>query len=89
MTEYTRTVGEQGQVTIPGESRERHGIDDGDKVTFVGVDGEIRIRRPTDEQRLAEGYRRRAERSRRLAAEMEEKPTQTAEPLMDTPDWNE
>lgn len=67
MPEHTRTVGDRGQVTIPKEIRERRGINGGDEVIFVEVDDEIRIKPPRDEERLAEGYRKRAERSQQNA----------------------
>lgn len=89
MTEHTRKVGERGQVTIPKILRERRGIEGGDEVVFVEDNGEIRIKPPTDETRLAEGYRRRAERSRTLAEDMEGASTEATERLGDVPSWSE
>lgn len=89
MPEHTRKVGERGQVTIPKEVRERRGIEGGDEVVFVVVDDEIRIKPPTDEERLAEGYQKRAERSRLLAEEMEASSSEATRRLGDAPDWSE
>lgn len=89
MAEYKRKVGERGQVTIPKELRERRGIEGGDVVVFVEVNDEIRIKPPTDEDRLAEGYRQRAERSRQLAEEMEAASSEATQRLGDPPAWSE
>jgi AbrB family looped-hinge helix DNA binding protein len=89
MTEYKRKVGDRGQVTIPKELRDSRGIEGGDEIEFVEVNDEILIKPPTDEERLAEGYRKRAERSRRLAEEMEETSAEATERLGDAPDWDE
>jgi AbrB family looped-hinge helix DNA binding protein len=75
-------------VTIPKELRDRHGIEGGDEVEFIELDGEIIIKPPTDEERLAEGYRKRAERSRTLAEEMEEASSETTGHLGDAPGWS-
>ena len=40
-------------------------------------------------ERLAEGYRKRAERSRELAEEMEEASAEATEHLGDAPGWSE
>lgn len=89
MPEHKRKVGERGQVTIPKELRERRGIDGGDEVVFVEVDDEIRIEPPTDEERLAEGYRKRAERSRQLTEEMEAASSEATQRLGHPPEWRE
>lgn len=89
MPEHKRKVGERGQVTIPKELRERRGIEGGDEVVFVEVDDEIRILPPTDEERLAEGYRKHAERSRQLAKEMETASAEATQHLGDAPEWSE
>jgi len=89
MPEHKRKVGDRGQVTIPKELRERRGIEGGDEVEFVEVDGEIIIKPPTDKERLAEGYRKRAERSRELAEEMETASTEATQNLGDAPGWSE
>lgn len=89
MTEHKRKVGDRGQVTIPKELRERRGIEGGDEVIFVEVDDEIRIKPPMDEERLADGYRKRAERSRQLAEELEAASAEATQHLGDAPDWSE
>lgn len=89
MTEHKRKVGERGQVTIPKELRERRGIEGGDEVVFVEVDDEIRIKPPTDEERLAEGYRKRAERARQLTEEMDVASSEATQRLGDAPEWSE
>jgi len=89
MSEHKRKVGDRGQVTIPKELRDRRGIEGGDEVTFVADDGEIVIKPPADEERLAEGYRKRAGRSRRLAAEMEDASAEATDRLGDAPEWSE
>ena len=89
MPEHKRKVGDRGQVTIPKELRDRRGIEGGDEIEFVEVNDEILIKPPTDEERLAEGYRERAERSRELAEKMEETSKEATERLGDAPDWSE
>ena len=89
MPKHKRKVGDRGQVTIPKELRDRRGIEGGDKVEFVEVDGEIILKPPTDEERLAEGYRKRAERSRELADEMEDASAEATGHLGDAPGWSE
>ena len=89
MPEHKRKVGDRGQVTIPKELRDRHGIEGGDEVEFVEVNDEIILKPPTDEERLAEGYRKRAERSRELAEEMEEASAEATGHLGDAPGWSE
>lgn len=86
---HKRKVGDRGQVTIPKELRERRGIEGGDEVEFVEVNDEIVIRPPTDKERLAEGYQKRADRARELADEMEEASTEATQRLGDTPNWSE
>lgn len=89
MSEHKRKVGDRGQVTIPKELRERWGIEGGDEVVFVEVNDEIRIKPPTDEERLAEAYKMRAERARQLAEEMEEASSEATQRLGDAPEWSE
>lgn len=89
MSEHERKVGDRGQVTIPKEFRDRRGIEGGDEVTFVEDGDDIVIRPPVDEERLAEGYRKRASRSRQLAAETEDSSTEATERLGDAPEWSE
>ena len=89
MSEHTRKVGDRGQVTIPKELRDRRGIEGGDEIEFVELDDKILLKPPTDTERLVEGYRKRADRSRQLAAEMEEVSSEATERLGDAPDWDE
>lgn len=89
MTEHRRKVGDRGQVTIPKELRDRQGIEGGDEVLFVETNGEIIIQPPTDEECLAEGYRKRAERSRQLATELEDTSAEATDYLGKAPDWSE
>ncbi|MFW5984051.1 MAG: AbrB/MazE/SpoVT family DNA-binding domain-containing protein [Halobacteria archaeon] len=86
MSEHKRKVGDRGQVTIPKELRDRRGIEGGDEVKFVEVNDEILIKPPTDEDRLAEGYRKRAERSRLLVEEMDEASSEATDRLGEAPD---
>jgi AbrB family looped-hinge helix DNA binding protein len=89
MNEHKRKVGDRGQVTIPKEIRDRRGIEGGDEIEFVEANDEIVIKPPTDKERLAEGYRERAERSRQLAEEMAPASSEAADRLGEAPDWSE
>ena len=89
MTEHKRRVSERGQVTIPKDLRDRIGIRGGDELVVVERGDEIVIEPPTDEERLAEGYRTRADRSRDLAEEMAGASTEANEHLGDAPSWDE
>lgn len=89
MREHKRTVGERGQVTIPKELRDRRGIEGGDEIQFIEKDDEIVIKPPTDTDRLAEGYRKHADRSRRLAEEMASASSEATDRLGDVPEWDE
>ncbi|ELZ33823.1 AbrB/MazE/SpoVT family DNA-binding domain-containing protein [Halorubrum distributum] len=89
MSEHKRKVGDRGQVTILKELRDRRGITGGDEVECVEVNREIILKPPTDKERLAEGYRKRAERSRELAEEMEEASAEATGKLGDAPGWSE
>jgi AbrB family looped-hinge helix DNA binding protein len=40
----THKMGPKGQVVVPKELRERHGLKPGDEVVFDDTDGDIRIR---------------------------------------------
>jgi len=83
----TRTVGERGQVTIPKELREQLGITGGDEVVVREEDGRVIIERQTVRERLAEGYRERAERDRRIDKEMAGVSGEANEDLGDSPEW--
>lgn len=87
MREHKRKIGERGQITIPKELRERHGLKRGEEITIRETDDEIVLKPPTDEERLAEGYRKHADRSRTLAEEMENASTEATERLDDTSEW--
>ena len=89
MAEHTRKVGDRGQVTIPKELRDRRGIEGGDEIRFVEINDEIIIKPPMDEERLAEGYKKRAARSQQLVEEMEETSTEATERLGDAPEWSQ
>lgn len=82
-----RTVGERGQVTIPKALRDRFGITGGDDVVIHERDGTIVIERPVTRDDLAEGYRRRAQQCRDLAAAFEAVSTEADERLGDAPEW--
>lgn len=53
----TYKVGAKGQVVLPKELRERHGIRPGDEVVFDDADGEIRIRRAKTKAQILEELR--------------------------------
>jgi AbrB family looped-hinge helix DNA binding protein len=89
MHEHKRTVGERGQVTIPKELRDRRGIEGGDEVVFVEANDEIIIQPPTDKERLAEGYKKHADRSRQLANELEDASSEATDRLGEAPGWEE
>jgi AbrB family looped-hinge helix DNA binding protein len=48
----TYKVGAKGQVVLPKELRERHGIRPGDEVVFDDADGEIVVRRAKSKAQL-------------------------------------
>ncbi len=54
MSQYTTTITQKGQVTIPSAIRNALGIKPKDKVTFELVNGEVRLR-PV-KSRLLAGY---------------------------------
>lgn len=89
MGDHTRKVGDRGQITIPKELRDRRGIESGDEIAFIEVDGTILLKPPTDADRLAEGYQKRADRAQQLAAEMKPSSAEATEQLGDAPDWSE
>lgn len=88
MSEHTQKVGDRGQVTIPKELRDRYGIEGGDEIEFVEVEGQIVLRPPADTDRLAEGYRKRADRAQQLVDEMDGASTEATERLGASPHWN-
>lgn len=87
MGSETRKVGARGQVTIPKELRERLGIHGGDEVVVREEEGKIVIEASVLEERLAEGYRRRAETAKDLEEEMAEVSREADESLGDAPEW--
>ena len=87
MSKSTRRVGERGQVTIPKELRDRFGIEGGDEVVVQERDGKIVLETVVDRERLAEGYRRRAERDAAIAEEMEGTSREANDQLGDVPEW--
>ena len=89
MGEHKRKIGERGQITIPKELRERHGLQSGEEIAFIETNDEIVLKPPTDEERLAEGYRKYTDRSRVLAEEMEGVSAEATDRLGDAPDWTE
>jgi AbrB family looped-hinge helix DNA binding protein len=83
----TRKVGRRGQVTIPKELRERFGIRGGDEVVVREEDGRIVIETASVAERLAEGYRERAERDAEIAEEMDAASREADAGLGDAPEW--
>ncbi|MFC7202857.1 AbrB/MazE/SpoVT family DNA-binding domain-containing protein [Haloferax namakaokahaiae] len=86
---YKRRINERGQFTIPKAYRRELGIHGGDEVTVDVKDGELVVRRPVDEDELAEGYRVRAEQSKQLAAEMEHASAEATDRLGEAPGISE
>jgi AbrB family looped-hinge helix DNA binding protein len=48
-------MGPKGQVVVPKELRDRHGLKPGDEVVFDDADGEIRIRRAKTKAEIIDG----------------------------------
>jgi AbrB family looped-hinge helix DNA binding protein len=82
-----RKVGERGQVTLPKDLREQLGIHGGDDVVVREEEERIVIEKPVTREDLAEGYRRRSDRSRKLAEEWQGTSREANERLGDAPDW--
>jgi AbrB family looped-hinge helix DNA binding protein len=53
----TYKMGAKGQVVVPKELRERHGLGPGDEVVFDDADGDIRIRRAKTKAEIIDGLR--------------------------------
>jgi AbrB family looped-hinge helix DNA binding protein len=53
----TYKMGAKGQVVVPKELRERHGLNPGDEVVFDDADGEITIRRAKTKAEIIESLR--------------------------------
>jgi AbrB family looped-hinge helix DNA binding protein len=86
MDAETRIIGERGQVTIPKDLRERFDIRGGDEVVVREVDGRIVIETGAQE-RLAEGYRRRADRDRAIDRAFAGTSREADAKLGDAPEW--
>lgn len=82
-----RKVGERGQITIPKELRERLGISHGDEVVVLEKDGKVIVEAAVTREDLAEGYRRRSERTKEVAEEMEGVSEEADETLGEAPEW--
>lgn len=82
-----RKIGERSQVTIPKELRERFGLVGGDDVVIREEAGQLVIERAVTREELAEGYRRRAQRTGELAEQLEGISTEANDHLGDSPDW--
>jgi len=82
-----RKIGKRGQVTIPKALRERFGIKGGDDVLIHEEAGKIVIERPVSREELAEGYRKRAQRTSELADELAGVSAEANEHLGDAPEW--
>jgi len=55
----TATVTSKGQITIPADVRRRLGLESGDRVEFVEVDGGFAIKPATDDVRVLKGLLRK------------------------------
>ena len=74
-------------MTLPKRLREQLRIHGGDEVVVREDEGRIVIEKPVTREELAEGYRRRANRDRNLADEMDGTSREANEYLGDSPDW--
>jgi len=83
----SRTVGDRGQITIPKVLRERFGIRGGDEVVVRGQEDRIVIEAPTLEERLAAGYRERADRDGAIDEEFAGASSEANRGLGEAPDW--
>jgi AbrB family looped-hinge helix DNA binding protein len=53
----TYKMGAKGQVVVPKELRDRHGLKPGDEIVFDDADGDIRIRRAGTKAEIIERLR--------------------------------
>jgi AbrB family looped-hinge helix DNA binding protein len=51
----TSTLTSKGQITIPAEVRQRLGLQTGDRVEFIEIDGTFAIRPAVDDVRMLKG----------------------------------
>ncbi|MFW5902849.1 MAG: AbrB/MazE/SpoVT family DNA-binding domain-containing protein [archaeon] len=65
----TRKIGARGQITIPKQIREKKNIKKGDEFEVREEEDKLVLKKKVDKEELAEGYRRTAERDRKIAEE--------------------
>ncbi len=65
----TRKVGARGQITIPKQIREKREIQEGDEFEVIEEGSKLVLSKKVDKEKLAEGYRRTAERDKKVAKE--------------------
>ena len=58
----TATLTSKGQVTVPADVRERLGLESGDRIEFVEIDGGFAIKPAIDDVRLLKGLLRKPAR---------------------------
>lgn len=82
-----RKIGKRGQVTLPKEIREELNLKDGDEISIHEKNGKIIIEKPISREDLAEGYRRRSERAKKIQEEMKHTSKEVNKHLDDPPEW--
>jgi len=65
----TRKVGARGQITIPKQIREKRNIQEGDEFEVREEGSKLVLSKKVDKEKLAEGYRKTAERDKKVAEE--------------------
>ncbi len=83
-----RVIGEDGQVTIPNELRERFSLSSGDEVVIREEFGKLVIEPSVTWEDFSEGYRTRCQREVQLAQELEGISLEANAYLEDAPDWD-
>ena len=73
LSSMTHKMGPKGQVVVPKELRERHGLKPGDEIEFDETQGEIRIRRAKTKAEILDELQGLMAGSNLLEAYMEEK----------------